>query len=231
MPDLMHAMRNRHSVKHYTSDPISGEARDKLLAEVKAVNEISGLHFQLVQDEPRAFTGFWAKYQGFKNVRNYLALVGRNSERLDEQCGYFGEYLVLIAHQLGLNTCWAGLGFSRRKARYEIADGERCALAIAIGYGENAGASAKSKEAGEISNIDSNSPEWFRQGIQAVLLAPTVMDEQETYLELLKETHPKSGKALVRSSTTGKGNFAYVDYGIARYHFESIAGLDNFAWG
>lgn len=230
MTDLMTIMRNRHSVKSYTDEPISPEVVKRLQEEIDAVNEIGNLHFQLVLDEPRAFTGFWTAFQNFKNVRNYLILAGPNSERLDEQCGHFGEHLVLIAQSLGLNSCWAGLGFSRRKARYDLKDGERCAIAVALGHGVNAGAAHKMKDASEVSNLTSDSPEWFRRGIEAMLLAPTVMDEQETTIDLLDD-YNKNGKRYVRSSTTGKGHFAYVDYGIARYHFEAIAGTENFAWG
>ena len=230
MPDIMSLMRNRHSVKSYTDEPIGADVAARLREEIDAVNEIGNLHVQLVLDEPRAFKGFWANYQGFKNVRNYLVMAGPNSAQLDEQCGRFGEHLVLVAQGLGLNSCWAGLGFSRKKARYDLAEGERCAIAIALGHGVNSGAPEGTKTASDISNLSADSPEWFRNGIEAVLLAPTVMDEQETTIDLLDDVS-KKGKRFVRSSTTGKGNFAYVDYGIARYHFEMGAGVENFAWG
>ena len=46
-----------------------------------------------------------AHYGGFKNVSNYIALIGPKDRELDEKCGYFGEKLVLYAQSLGLNSC------------------------------------------------------------------------------------------------------------------------------
>ena len=30
-----------------------------------------------------------------------------------ETCGYYGERLVLLAQQLGLNTCWVAMTYSK----------------------------------------------------------------------------------------------------------------------
>ena len=229
MPDMLQLMRNRHDVRSYTNEPISASDAQHLQREIDAVNEITGMHVQLVQNDPKGISGFMAAYEKFRNVRNYLVMVGPNSTRLDEQCGYFGEYLVLVAQDLGLNTCWSGLGFNRKKGSFEKRDGERAAIAIAIGHGENQGASKDMKAAGEISNLDANSPEWFRQGIEAVRLAPTVLDEQGIRIDLLPTSAP-DGRRYVRCIAAEKGHFNYIDYGIARYHFETIAGTDNFVW-
>ncbi len=43
-----------------------------------------------------------AHYGEFSGVRNYIAM-------LEESCGYYGERLVLLAQQLGLNTCWVAM--------------------------------------------------------------------------------------------------------------------------
>jgi hypothetical protein len=229
MADLLRLMQNRHDVHDYSDEPIEPEKAAKLQAEIDAANEIGGLHIQLVQDDPKGVSGFWAAYGQFKNVNNYLAMVGPNTMRLDELCGYFGEHLVLIAQQLGLQTCWVGLGFNRKKGAFEKAKDERAAVAIAIGHGNNMGASKESKPASEISNLTSDSPEWFRRGIEAVRLAPTVMDEQQIRIDLLDETTP-DGRRHVRAIAAEKGHYNYVDYGIARYHFEMEAGMENFVW-
>ena len=229
MPDMFQLMQNRHDVRSYTDEPISADDAQRLQSEIDAVNEITGMHVQLIQNDPKGISGFMAAYEKFRNVKNYLVMVGPNSARLDEQAGYFGEHLVLIAQHLGLNTCWSGLGFNRKKGNFEKRDGERAAIAIAIGHGENPGASKPMKSAGEISNLDANSPNWFRQGIEAVRLAPTVLDEQGIRFDLMPNSTP-DGRRYVRCIAAEKGHFNYVDYGIARYHFETIAGNENFAW-
>ena len=229
MADMLRLMQNRHDVYAYTDEPIAPDVVAQMQEEIDAVNEISGLHIQLVLNDPKGISGFWAAYGKFKNVKNYLALVGPNSMRLDEQCGYFGEHLVLIAQGLGLQTCWAGLGFNRKKGAFKKAEGERAAVAIAIGHGVNMGASKEMKPAGEISNLNSDSPEWFRRGIEAVQLAPTVMDEQAIRIDLLDDANP-DGRRHVRAIVAEKGHYNYVDYGIARYHFEMQAGFEHFIW-
>ena len=229
MSDIFRVMQNRHDVRGYTDEPISAEAAARLQEEIDAANEIGGLHIQLIQDDPKGISGFMAAYEQFKNVNNYIVMLGPNTPRLDEQCGYFGEHLVLIAQQLGLNTCWAGLGFNRKRAGYQRHDGERAAVAIAIGHGRNQGASKEMKSAGDISNLSADSPEWFRKGIEAVRLAPTVLDEQGIRLDLLDDCNP-DGRRHVRIMAAPKGHFNYVDFGIAKYHFEAIAGRENFVW-
>jgi len=229
MSDLFRVMQNRHDVHSFTDEPIADDVLARLREEIAAANEISGLNIQLVLDDPKGISGFMAAYAQFKNVNHYLALVGPNTTRLDELCGYFGEHLVLIAQQLGLNTGWAGLGFNRKKGKFTKREGERAAVAIAIGHGTNQGASADAKPASEISNLAADSPEWFRQGIEAVRLAPTVMDEQGIRIDLLDEAS-KDGRRHVRAIASDKGHYNYVDYGIARYHFEMIADLKNFMW-
>ena len=50
--DLLQAMRERHSVRSYTNKPIEGEIKDMLHSFITQCNEESGLHIQLVLEEP-----------------------------------------------------------------------------------------------------------------------------------------------------------------------------------
>lgn len=60
-------------------------------------NRESGLHIQLVMNEPKAFDGFMAHYGKFSGVTNYIALIGKKNADLEEKCGYHGERPVLKA--------------------------------------------------------------------------------------------------------------------------------------
>lgn len=64
-------------------------------------------------------------------------------------------------------------------------------------------------------------PAWFRDGVEAALLAPTAMNQQKFKFTL--EGNTVSAKA-------GMGFYSKVDLGIAKYHFEVGAGKDNFNW-
>lgn len=123
--NLTEAMKERHSVRQYKQQPLSAEAVSALQAEIDACNRESGLNIQLVTDEPKAFNGFMAHYGKFSGVRNYIALIGKKDSLLDEKCGYYGERLVLKAQQLGLNTCWVAMTYSKVKTAFSIGRDEK----------------------------------------------------------------------------------------------------------
>ena len=79
--DLLQAMRNRHSVRSYTNKPIEGEVKEKLSALIAQCNGESGLHIQLVLDEPNAFDSMMAHYGKFSGVRNYIVMAGKKTGR------------------------------------------------------------------------------------------------------------------------------------------------------
>ena len=58
-------------------------------------------------------------------------------------------------------------------------------------------------------------PEWFLTGMEAALLAPTAMNQQQFFFELLPDNTVKQ--------TCGKGVYTKLDLGIVTYHFETIS--------
>ncbi|MCR5825625.1 MAG: nitroreductase family protein [Oscillospiraceae bacterium] len=219
--DIMEAMRARHSVRSYTDAAIEGETLAKLEAEIAVCNRDSGLHIQLVRNEPKAFDCMRAHYGRFSGVRNYIALVGRKDERkLEELCGYYGEMLVLAAQALGLNTCWVGASFQKVPNVFQVYSDEKLVLVIAIGYGETQGAPHRSKDAKAVSKAE-NAPAWFTAGVEAALLAPTAINQQKFFFTL-------QGSAV--SAKSGLGPFHKVDLGIAKYHFELGSGKGRAVW-
>lgn len=219
--DLREAAVARHSVRRYLDKPIEGEVRDRLSECIAECNRRSGLNIQLVENEPKAFGTFKARYGRFAGVKNYIALVGKNTRDLYEKCGYYGEKIVLLAQSLGLNTCWVGGTFSRVKGAFEQSGEEKLALVIAIGYGETQGKPHKSKRFDDVTSDVQNVPEWFVNGVKCALLAPTALNQQKFKFSV-------NGRNVYAKS--GKGFFVRVDLGIVRYHFELGAGKENFDW-
>ena len=64
-------------------------------------------------------------------------------------------------------------------------------------------------------------PDWFKNGIDAALLAPTAMNQQKFVFSLNGD---------VVSAKAGVGFYSKIDLGIAKYHFEVGAGKENFRW-
>lgn len=219
---IREAMDARHSVRQYKNVPLRPEEITELREEIDACNQESGLHLQLVTDEPAAFQGGLARYGKFRGVRNYFALVGPKAHDLDEKCGYYGERLVLKAQQMGLNTCWTALTYRKVSTAYNVGPGEKLCLVIALGRGENQGSPHRSKTADKVAKADGPMPDWFAQGIKAALLAPTAMNQQKFSFRL-------SGNTV--TAQAGLGFYTKVDLGIAKYHFEVGAGAAQFQWG
>ncbi len=105
----------RYSVRQYTTQPLSAAQVQRLQEEIDTCNRESGLHIQLIKDEPKAFEGFLAHYGKFQHVRNYIAMIGQKGSKLEETCGYYGERLVLLAQQMGLNFCRTALTCRKSK--------------------------------------------------------------------------------------------------------------------
>ena len=219
--NLLEAMQARHSVRQYQSRPLEQETISALHSEIETCNRESGLHIQLVTNEPKAFDGFMAHYGKFRGVTNYIAMIGKKGSNLEEACGYYGERLVLRAQQLGLNTCWVAMTYSKVKAAYAVAPGEKLCIVIALGYGENQGVPHKSKAASQISQAEGTPPDWFQAGVSAALLAPTAMNQQ-------KFTFSLDGSRV--TAKAGVGFYSKIDLGIAKYHFELGAGTEHFVW-
>ena len=224
---LIEAINARHSVRHYISKPLEHDIVEAIKAKIEDCNREGRLHIQLVTNELKGFNGLIC-YGQFSGVENYLVVAGKNAEDLDYRVGYYGEQLVLFAQQLGLGTCWAGLTYSKIKGTYTLDQGEKIVCMIALGYPNDPGRKIKRKTIEQLSNVSSNTPEWFRRGVEAVQKAPTAVNQQKFYFEYLGKsgnTHLVRAKRLF--SLIG---YTKMDLGIARLHFEIGAGGDNFEW-
>lgn len=219
--DIFSAMKERHSVRQYTEKPIEKDVAAQLQNEIDCCNKEGGLHIQLIMNEPKAFDGMMAHYGKFSGVKNYIALIGPKSSDLSEKCGYYGQKIAVKAQQLGLNTCWVAMSYSRVPRAMKIDKGEKLTVVIAVGYGKTQGVPHKSKSGREISNVSENSPEWFKNGVEAALLAPTALNQQKFYLD-------QAGSKVKATAKTAF--YSKMDLGIVKYNFEIGAGKENFDW-
>ena len=119
------------------------------------------------------------------------------------------------AQELGLNTCWVAMTHGKSKA--EIGHNEKQICLISIGYGCTAGVTHKVKALPEVCNYKDGMPAWFLNGMEAALLAPTAMNQQKFYFELLLDGSVKAA--------SGRGFYTKLDLGIVKYHFEAISNV------
>lgn len=229
MMTLIEAIEARHSVRRYKLQELPQEVIDTLQGKIDEVNTLGKLHIQLVTREPKAFKGILA-YGTFSGVTNYLVVCGKKADDLDERVGYYGEQLVLLAQQLGLNTCWAGLSYSKIPGTFTLGEDEKVACYIALGYGETQGTDHKRKSVDQLSNTDvDDTPEWFIHGVKAARLAPTAVNQQKFFLEYIPPRD--GGKATVKAHRKfSMVGYTRIDLGIVKLHFEIAAGTENFTW-
>ena len=215
--DIREAIKSRHSVRYYRNEPIAEETRAELEALIGACNAESGLHMQLIVEDPECFDTLLAHYGMFKNVRNYIAVVGpKDMANLEEKGGYYGQKVVIAAQQMGLNTCWVAGTYKRGKCKAVLEDGEKIVCVIAIGYGESEGSRHKSKPLSKICDIpEADMPVWFKNGVKAAMMAPTAMNQQKFKITL------EGGRPVI---TAGAGPMTRIDLGIVKYNFEAVSG-------
>lgn len=214
--DLKEAVKARHSVRQYKDTPIPEDIKAQLEQEIAACNQESKLHIQILYDDPECFDTFLSHYGKFKNVKNYIAIVGRKSDQLEELGGYYGQRIVLKAQQLGLNTCWVGGTYGKGKCGADSAAGEKIVCVIAIGYGENEGVKHKSKPVEKLCDVpEADMPVWFKNGMVGAMMAPTALNQQKFHVTL------EGDEAFI---TAKSGPFTKVDLGIVKYNFEAASG-------
>ena len=226
---LQEAIQARHSVRAYQEQPLTDADARALEEKIAEINHKGQLHIQLIRNEPKAFLGPFARYGKFSGVTDYLVMAGVKADDLDERIGYYGEQLVLFAQTLGMNTCWVGLSYTKIPGTYVLNDGEVIQAYISIGYGVSQGVTHKIKRIDQVSNVSDSTPDWFRRGVEAALLAPTAINQQKFSFEYLPAEDGQLPRVVAKRHFSLVG-YTQMDLGIAKYHFELAAGTDNFQW-
>lgn len=220
--ELLDAIKYRRSIRSYTDQKIEGEALKHIQDFINLINRESGLNFQLILNEPKAFDSLFSKIGRFSNVTNYVAVIGKNGPDLEENCGYFGEKIVLEAQRIGLNTCWVGGTYNKIPRFFSLRPEDKLVLVIAIGYGVPK--ELKPRPTKKLPDVVSDSdpkPSWFIDGVDAALRAPTAMNRQNFKFYLVGDRV---------ACKPGRGSFTAVDLGIVKYHFEIGSEKDHRIW-
>lgn len=216
----LEAIKARHTVRNYTTKPLSPAMIDRLKEEIEQCNQLGQLHFQLVTDNGDAFQSFLPFLGRFKNVKNYIALVAKKQGDFYVKCGYYGAYLMIKAQQAGLNSCWVTNTYNAKKCPVSLASDETFVGVIAIGYGTTNGTQHKSKSMESLCKPCSDT--WFINGMNTAVLAPTGLNKQNFFIEAHGNT--------VSIHSKNNSTMSQIDIGIVKYHFEIGAGKENFHW-
>lgn len=215
---IKEAMKERHMVRKYVDKKIPEDLVSKLNERIEENNKKYDLSIKLMLDNDKAVNSI-IKLLLAKGVKNYIILAGNNIDDLAEKLGYSSADIMLYAQTLGLNTWYVGGTFNRGVSKY--VPNKKVIGIVAIGYGVNNGIAHKSKTLEEVSSYDGTMPEWFQNGIEASLLAPTALNKQDYKI---------IGKDKKVKIEIDNGIFTGANKGLIKYHFELGAGKENFDW-
>ena len=212
-------MKQRHSVRTYNNMLLNDDEIKKINDKIIEINECAKLHIQLITNNETCFNGIKATYGKFKGVMNYIALIGNADDiYLEEKCGFYGELLVMEAIKMNLATCWVGMTCNKKSVQCLINDDEKLIMVIAIGHADKMGIAHKSKSIEELSNVHCGMPLFFKLGMEAVMLAPTAMNQQKFKFNVI------GNKVII---STKSGFYVKTDLGIAVCHFMLGASMNE----
>jgi len=231
---IQEAINIRTSRRTYIKVPLEEDQIEKLQLLINDYNQIGGFRIKLIINNNEAFKGFTRSYGMLTNVCHYFAFIAdKHDPYADEKIGYYGELLVLHCTTLCLGTCWVGGTFSKSKIPFSLTPSEKLSCIITVGKVADipTGKEAfiykmthrKTKNISELYNSDTIIPEWFSQGMEAVIKAPSAMNKQPIMF------HYQNGSvtANIHSKTKYLKN---LDLGIAKLHFELGAGGGTWEW-
>lgn len=217
--DIKEAIYARHTVRKFQDKPLAEDVVKALQARIEQVNKEHQVNIKLVTNESVPVWGVM-KFFMTKGLKNYFVLSGPERADIEESLGYCGIDIALYAQTLGLNSWWVGGTYSKNSASKDV-EGSVINGIIALGYGQVQGEPHKSKAFEDVCQYEGTMPEWFKQGVESALLAPTAMNKQKFMI---------TGKGNGVSITCDNGKWSGTDLGIVKYHFEVGAGKDNFQW-
>lgn len=147
---------------------------------------------------------------------------------LEQKVGYYGEHLALRIVQLGLDCSWSVLDGADAAADpwWKLDEGESVVWVIAFGHGARPGGRRRTKPIEELASVPGDdfaaAPEWFVNGMEAAMSAPTSLSQQPFHFTLQEDGSVKA-EAL-------EGLFANVGLGCAKCHFEIGAAPHSVVW-
>ena len=211
------AIEKRHSRRAYKQKPLGAEIKQVISQMVDAVNESAGLDFIFIDDATPFFKIFTGKF-------SMIVVAGPDTQKAREDCGYYGESIVLQCVYHGLGTCWVSGTYNENKV-YEtvnLVSEKRIYAVITIGYAkdnysliEKTMYNATHKKSKTYQDMfeacDAKLPEEYAYGMKLVEKGPSAVNRRP--VKFRYENGVLSG--YVDEPYSDKS----VDFGIAKLHF------------
>lgn len=229
--DIIQAIEKRISCRAFTARQPDDETVRKLEQEIAAINDESGLHFQLYGPRENGTAIDMAPNMFASNPPYYAALVAQKDPIEEEKLGYFGERFVLFAEMLGLSTCWVASTYDHDTVRVDLAPAEVLHDVVPLGYAPEKipfrQRTIRSAIRGRSKKLDDlyrgpvplgQASEWVQACVDAVWKGPSAINEQPVVF--VQDAIDGPIRAELSRVKTG---MEYCDLGIAKYHFQIVA--------
>lgn len=212
------AIEKRHSRRAYKPKHLSQEIKDVIGQMVDVVNESAGLDLLFIDDATPFFKIFTGKF-------SMIVIAGPDSQKAREDCGYYGESIVLQCVYHGLGTCWVSGTYNENKV-YEainLPSEKRIYAVITIGYAKDGyslieksmykATHKKNKTYQDMIEVcDEKLPEAYSYGLSLVEKGPSAVNRRPVKFRYENGVF----SAYVNEPYSDKS----VDFGIAKLHFE-----------
>lgn len=212
------AIEKRHSRRAYKPKHLSQEIKDVIGQMVDVVNESAGLDLLFIDDATPFFKIFTGKF-------SMIVVAGPDSQKAREDCGYYGESIVLQCVYHGLGTCWVSGTYNENKV-YEainLPSEKRIYAVITIGYAKDRyslieksmykATHKKNKTYQDMIEVcDEKLPEAYSYGLSLVEKGPSAVNRRPVKFRYENGVF----SAYVNEPYSDKS----VDFGIAKLHFE-----------
>lgn len=216
--EYIKAIEMRRSRRSYKSKPLSAEIMDVIKEMVDAVNKTQDLHFVFIEDATPAFKIFSGKF-------SMIAVCGANTQKAREDCGYYGESIVLQCVYHGLGTCWVSGTYNENKV-YDMINlprDERLYAVITVGYTKDSysiiektmynATHKKNKPYQKMFDVcDKKLPDEFVYAMKLVEKGPSAVNR--------RPVHFKYENDVISAFVDEPYSDMSIDFGIAKLHFQ-----------
>ncbi len=216
--EYIKAVELRRSRRAYRSKPLGEDIKGVIKDMVDAVNSSGDdIHFIFIDDATPAFRIFTGKF-------SMIAVCGKDTQKAREECGYWGESIILQCVYHGLGTCWVAGTYNENKA-YEMADipkDERLYCVITVGYPKekfspiektmyNATHRKNKSYQDMFEACDEKLPEAYAYGMKLVEMAPSAVNRRPVKF--------RYENGILSASVDEPYSDKSIDFGIAKLHF------------
>lgn len=215
--EYIEAIEKRKSRRSYKTKALPQEVMEVVSQMVDAVNEQAGLDFVFVPDATPFFKIFTGKF-------SMIIIAGPDTQKAREDCGFYGESIVLQCVYHGLGTCWVGGTYNENKV-YEylkLPSDKHIYGVITVGYAKNNfsllektmyNATHKKNKTYQdmFERCDAKLPEAYAYGMKLVEMGPSAVNRRP--VKFCYEN------GILRGYVDEPYSDKSIDFGIAKLHF------------